>query len=57
MKIDKWNVQQENSYFEGDILSKITLLTYDEFDTRDFIEYIKAYNPCKMEQTVNKEEE
>ena len=57
MKLDRWNVQQENSYFNGDIISKITLLTYDEFDTREFIEYIEAYDSCKREQTVNKEEE
>lgn len=57
MKLDRWDVQQENSYFKGDIISKITLLTYDEFETRDFIEYIEAYEPYKWEQTLSKEEE
>lgn len=56
MKLEKWNVQQENSYFEGDVVSRITLLTYDEFDTKEFIEYIEAYEPYKWEQTLHKEE-
>ena len=57
MKLDRWNVQQENSHFNGDIITKITLLTYDEFDTREFIEYIEAYEPYKWEHTLSKEEE
>lgn len=57
MKLDRWNIKQESSHFEGEIISNITLLTYDEFDTREFIEYIEAYEPYKWDQTVNKEEE
>jgi len=57
MKLENWNVQQAESCLCDGIISKITLSTYDEFDTREFIEYIKAYDSCKGEQTLNTEEE